>query len=577
VIKTIRLTLVDRPIAILTFVIACALSSLGTSAATETDLFEQVHAAEQDRIKVMAEAAPSFVCIFKSDRSGGGAGVVITEDGYGLTNYHVVAPLFETRRGLGGMSDGKLYPLEVLGIDPTGDVAMFRLTGKDRFTPARLGNSDGARLGDWVFAMGNPFGLAEDYTPGVTHGIVSGLHRYQFGAGPAKLVYTDCIQVDASINPGNSGGPLFDMAGEVIGINGRASFEFEQRGRVNVGVGYAISINQIKRFIPHLRAGLLAEHGSPGATMIDLGYHHVVIEKMLDPSAAAAAGLHVGDRLRRFAGRDIHSSNLFANILGTFPAGWPVSAEFERNGQRFRKYLRLDPLPVRLKKPFEPDMSINRAEAGRVLTRAQQALGQLPITGTIRCEGLRSQIRTDRRVGRPEIQLICIKETVGSGRYEVHDKDTLPIRTVQYDGRSAQMVLDDAKTVAATPTEADRLNLWLVARQALYTPLSDAWLERFRHEGSDSVDHQVGEVLRYDSPDFDDILISFHPQTHRPVRIRWRPIDRPSAARPAIEIELQKFHDVQGVMLPHRISVYAGGEPAWFESYSQVRIEGREP
>jgi S1-C subfamily serine protease len=546
--------------------------------ATSTDPLKKVRAAEQDRIEVMAQVAPSVVCIFKSNRSGGGAGVVITEDGYGLTNYHVVAPLLETRKGLGGMSDGQLYPLEVLGIDPTGDVAMFRLTGRDEFTPASLGDSDNVQLGDWVFAMGNPFGLSEDYTPGVTHGIVSGLHRYQFGAGPAKLVYTDCIQVDASINPGNSGGPLFDIAGKIIGINGRASFEFEQRGRVNVGVGYAVSINQIKRFIPHLRAGLLAQHGTLGATMIDLGYHHVAIEKMFDPSAAAAAGLRIGDRLRRFAGRDIHSSNLFANILGTFPAGWPISVELERDGQRFQQNLRLDPLPVRLKEPFELDTAINRTEAERVLTRAQQALGALPMAGTILYEGIRNRIMPDRRLATPTLQQIRIEETAdNSGQYEVRDKDNQPIRTVQYDGRSAHILLDEEKTVTAAPAETGRLNLWLAARQALYTPLTDAWLERFRHEGGDSVDHQVGEVLRYDSPDFDDILISFNPQTHLPSKIRWRPIDPPSAVRPTVELELSGFHRVKGVMLPHKFLVFTNGEPAWFESYEQIRIKGRKP
>src|SRR5260370_9756690 len=95
--------------------------------------------------------------------------------------------------------------------------------------------------------------------------MIGGVHRYPPPAG-ILLEYTDCIQIDTSINPGNSGGPLFNMDGELVGINGRGSFE--KRGRVNSGVGYAISINQIKNFMGHLRAGLDSDHASLGATVL---------------------------------------------------------------------------------------------------------------------------------------------------------------------------------------------------------------------------------------------------------------------------------------------------------------------
>ena len=332
------------------------------------EVLDSIRLDQARRIEVMEWAARSVVCVFDESRRGGGSGVVITPDGYGLTNFHVVAHLLKTGRGVGGMSDGKLYPLEVLGIDPTGDVAMFRLTGKDRFTPAPLGDSDQVRVGDAVFAMGNPFALAEDYKPTATFGIVSGVNRYQFGKDPRQLVYTDCIQVDASINPGNSGGPLFDMAGHVIGINGRASFE--RRGRVNVGLAYAISVNQIKRFIPGMRAGLLLEHGSLGATTLDLGYRRVVFDKMLEPSPASKAGIQVGDCLVSFAGRPIRSSNQFANILGTFPAGWPVEVIFEHEGQPATRIIELERLPVKPVGSYERDESVTRDEAKRQDTRA---------------------------------------------------------------------------------------------------------------------------------------------------------------------------------------------------------------
>ncbi len=115
-----------------------------------------------------------------------------------------------------------------------------------------------------VFCSRNPFGLATNLQPTISLGVVSGVGRYQY---PDKTIleYSDCIQTDAAINPGNSGGPLFNLDAEVIGINGRCSFE--KRGRVNVGVGYAISINQVKNFLGMLRSGRLVDHATLGATV----------------------------------------------------------------------------------------------------------------------------------------------------------------------------------------------------------------------------------------------------------------------------------------------------------------------
>ena len=141
--------------------------------------------------------------------------------------------------------------------------------------------------------MGNPFLLATDFTPTVTFGLVSGVHRYQYPAG-TLLEYTDCIQIDTSINPGNSGGPLFNMEGELIGINGRGSFD--KRGRVNSGVGYAISINQIKNFLGHLHAGIDTDHATLGAMVKTVGDAKTTsrgcqVQSILEDSDAARRGL----------------------------------------------------------------------------------------------------------------------------------------------------------------------------------------------------------------------------------------------------------------------------------------------
>src|SRR5881398_1777780 len=165
--------------------------------------------------------------------------------------------------------------------------------------------------GDWSLAMGNPFLLATDFTPTLTFGLVSGTHRYQEPAG-LLLEYTDCIQIDTSINPGNSGGPLYNMNGDLIGINGRGSFE--KRGRVNVGVGYAISINQIKNFLGCLKAGRIVDHATLGATvaMADRG---VRVSNILETSDAYRRGLRYDDEIVSFGGRPIDTPNGFKNVL----------------------------------------------------------------------------------------------------------------------------------------------------------------------------------------------------------------------------------------------------------------------
>ncbi len=338
-----------------------------SASAQEPDLAEKlriVRQAEAERIAVFDRAAKSVVCIFADrERGGGGSGVVITEDGYGLTNFHVVAMMLETRQGFGGLSDGRLYPLQVLGVDPGGDVAMFKLSGRERFDAAPLGDSDAVRVGDWAAAMGNPFTLAEDYTPTITYGIISGVHRYQYGQGNA-LEYADCIQASTSINPGNSGGPLFDMAGQVIGINGRGSFE--ERGRVNVGLGYAIGVNQIKRFIPWLRGGQTAEHGTLGAT-VGMAGDDLIFEAIQDFSPIDRAGIRLGDELVSIDDRPMRTPNEYLNYLTTLPAGWPVKVTVRRRDQQVTAEMRTERIPAPLPKPLELDYPHNHAEIRRLI------------------------------------------------------------------------------------------------------------------------------------------------------------------------------------------------------------------
>jgi S1-C subfamily serine protease len=284
------------------------------------DQLKQAESIEQHRIAAIEKVIGSVVAIYGLDRQGGGSGVIIDPSGIAVTNHHVIAGA--GIQGLGGLNDGQLYPWTLIGTDPGGDVALIQMTGRETFPSSPLGNSDLVEVGDWTLAMGNPFLLAEDQTPTVTLGIVSGVKRYQPGAGANQLVYGNCIQVDSSINPGNSGGPLFNLLGEVIGINGRGSFK--DRGRVNVGLGYAISSNQVKNFLPELLATKLTEHATLDAGFSDRG-DKVVCSRLDRESPIARAGLRLSDQLLEFEGVSIKSANQFKNLICTLPEDWPAA------------------------------------------------------------------------------------------------------------------------------------------------------------------------------------------------------------------------------------------------------------
>src|SRR5262245_33559475 len=257
-----RSTKVRRWVRLAVAAVVAAGAGVAVSPAPAAD--DAVTAAEAGRVAVVAKISPAVVCVCSYGGGVVGSGVLISPDGYALTNFHVTDSISPVMQG--GLSDGLLYDAVIVGQDKVGDVALIKLLPRNEGGTVPfvdLGDSDKVKAGDWSMAMGNPFGLSQDFTPTVTYGLVSGVNRFQPPEGKGMLEYTDCIQIETSINPGNSGGPLFNMKGELIGINGRGSFD--KRGRVNSGVGYAITVNQIMNFMGHLRAGLDADHASLGA------------------------------------------------------------------------------------------------------------------------------------------------------------------------------------------------------------------------------------------------------------------------------------------------------------------------
>ncbi len=309
---------------------ALLLAALGvlprTGTAIEVD--PAVREAESRRVAVVERASRPTVAVFAPNGQGGGSGVVISPDGYALSNFHVTQACGNAMKC--GMVDGRLYDAVIVGVDPTGDVALIQLLGRDDFPCAEIADSDRVRTGDACFTIGNPFLLATDFKPSVAYGVISGVHRYQYPAG-TLLEYADCLQADAAINPGNSGGPLFDDQGRLIGINGRGSFE--KRGRVNVGVGYAISINQIKNFLGHLKSGRIVDHATLGARVASDSNRRVVVDDILTSSDAFRRGLRYGDEVLSFAGRPTSTVNGYKNVLGIYPKGWRVPLVYRRDDQ----------------------------------------------------------------------------------------------------------------------------------------------------------------------------------------------------------------------------------------------------
>lgn len=219
-----------------------------------------------------------------------GSGFILSPDGFVVTNNHVVQNARQIRVTL---ADGRQFLAEVVGRDPSTDVALLRLKGDEvRDLPFTfLGDSDALEVGDWVLAIGNPFGL--DHS--VAHGMISAKERV-LGIG----VFDDFIQTDALINPGNSGGPLFNMRGEVVGVN----TAIVSQGQ---GIGFAVPINMVKDLLPNLRVNGRLARGWLGVNIKESQNGGAVVSEVFDGSPAADAGIRPGDRVLSVNGRAIET------------------------------------------------------------------------------------------------------------------------------------------------------------------------------------------------------------------------------------------------------------------------------
>ena len=308
-----------------------------------------VNISTRQRIKVSAQANPfagtPFADLFGGPDQGGGAqtreaqslgsGFIVSADGFVVTNNHVI-----TADGQGEvesitvtMPDGTEFPAKLIGRDAASDLAVLKITSSRPLPFVRFGDSRAARVGDWILAIGNPFGLGGS----VSSGIISAVTRTT-GSGSA---YDRYLQTDAAINRGNSGGPMFDMKGQVIGINNAI---YSPTGG-SVGIGFAIPAETAAPIVERLKAGQTIERGFLGvrvqqlsedlADSLGIPHNRGEFVQAVEPGKGAAlAGIQSGDVVLRVAGKDVSPQQSLSFIVANTAPGTRIPIELIREGKR---------------------------------------------------------------------------------------------------------------------------------------------------------------------------------------------------------------------------------------------------
>jgi serine protease Do len=286
-----------------------------------------------------------------------GSGFVVDREGYIITNNHVVENADEIKVKL---SNGKEFDAKVVGRDPKTDIALIRINGSSDLQPLKMGDSDALKVGNWVVAIGSPFGLEQT----VTAGIISAKGR-TIGAGP----YDNFIQTDASINPGNSGGPLINTNGEVIGINTAIVASGQ-------GIGFAIPVNMAKEVMPQLK-----DKGKVTRGWIGVGIQEVtpelaksfglkekkgaIVSQVFKDGPADKAGVQQGDVIVEFDRKEIAESKDLPRIVAAIPVGKTVTVKLSRNGSIITKDLKVGEMD-------EKSTEVTKASSGKRLGVAVQ-------------------------------------------------------------------------------------------------------------------------------------------------------------------------------------------------------------
>ncbi len=299
---------------------------------------------------------------------GTGSGVIISSDGYILTNNHVAGDADEIKVKL---TDGRELKARRIGADPETDLAVIKIEAEN-LPHAKLGNSDRLEQGEWVIALGSPFGLQQT----MTAGIVSATGR---DLGSQIGQFTNFIQTDASINPGNSGGPLVNMQGEIVGIN---TLILSGTG-VNTGVGFSIPSNLASNVYSQIVArgkvvrgylGVLLKPITP-AVAKTFGYSGtdgaLVDDLVSDKSPAAKAGLHSGDLILEFDGKGVKTPKQLTEMVADTPVGKSVKVKYFREGRHEFTTIILAERPPRSDEPEPEDEPEEEPDATNVGFRSE--------------------------------------------------------------------------------------------------------------------------------------------------------------------------------------------------------------
>ena len=332
-----------------------------------------------------------------------GSGFIISADGYVVTNNHVI-----TADGQGEVEsitvttpDGTEYPAKLIGKDAASDLAVLKISAPKPFPFVKFGDSRQARVGDWVIAIGNPFGLGGT----VTQGIISAVYR-NTGSGSA---YDRYLQTDASINRGNSGGPMFDMAGNVIGINNAI---FSPTGG-SVGIGFAIPAEIAAPIVDKLRAGQAIDRGYLGvriqalsddlAASLGLPKKRGEFIQAVEPGQAAAkAGIQAGDVVVKVDGKDVSPDQTLSFIVANTTPGKRIPVELLRNGQRLTVQAVVGKRPTEeelAQQSFDPDAQQDEDSFAGNQQQQQQGPGALQSSLGIAAIPLNAQIARQLGVG----------------------------------------------------------------------------------------------------------------------------------------------------------------------------------
>jgi len=280
-----------------------------------------------------------------------GSGIALDKEGHIVTNHHVIEG---ADRVFVTLPNGKEYEAEIAEADPIADLAILKINAPG-IKPAILGDSEDARPGEWVLAIGNPFGAAlGDPCPTITAGVLSARNRFFRTMGEVPHLYEGMIQTDAAINPGNSGGALVNALGEVVGVN---TFIFSESGG-SIGIGFAIPINKVKRMLEEIRRYGRLRQARLDFTVIDITPYvmqslslsasdGVLVYRVEPRGPAMKAGIKRGDVITSINGRKVQTRREFlTHVLGT-PVGETLRFEIVRQNKKTQTNYEVQAAPVK--------------------------------------------------------------------------------------------------------------------------------------------------------------------------------------------------------------------------------------